>query len=92
MFRSITIVVFSQVEKIYGIVQATAQGTGRAMLQLTTTVNVEYDWLMKSTHNDIQFYALWAENVTFTGRNMSVLDIQPCIQLVLCDAFSVRLY
>ena len=66
---------------MYGTVRVTAQGVGRSMMQLTTTVNVEYPWLVKPTDSQIQFFDLRAENIRFTGRNSSVMEMNPCIRL-----------
>ena len=48
------------------------------MLQLSTTVNVEYPWLLKQTHDDIWFYALEAKNMTFKGGNYAVFEMTVC--------------
>ena len=58
----------------------TAQGVGRSMMQLTTTVHVEYPWLLKPTQDEIQFFELTADNIRFTGRNFSVMEMTPCIR------------
>lgn len=71
---------YADKKKVYGTVRVTAQGVGRSMMQLTTTVNVEYPWLVKATDSKIQFYDLRAENIRFTGRNSSVMEMNPCIR------------
>ena len=64
----------------YGTIGVTAQGVGRTMMQLTTTVHVEYPWLLKKTVDEIQFFELYAENTRFSGRNDSVMEMTPCIR------------
>jgi len=64
----------------YGTIGVTAQGVGRTMMQLTTTVHVEYPWLLKKTVDEIQFFELYAENTRYTGRNQSVMEMYPCIR------------
>ena len=48
------------------------------MMQLTTTVHVEYPWLLKPTVDEIQFFELYPERVRAWGRNFSVIEIAAC--------------
>ena len=67
-----------QLERAYGgVVKVTANGTGKAMLQLSASVNVQYPWLMKQTDNGIIFYNIWMQNIKFSGR---VFDLELCLQ------------
>ncbi|WAR12173.1 CPMD8-like protein [Mya arenaria] len=56
----------------YGTIGVSAQGVGRTMMQLTTTVHVEYPWLLKKTQDEIQFFELTAENTrwVYTDKSM----------------------
>lgn len=74
--------VLKQVDQdyIFGSIRVTAQGVGRSMMQLTTTVNVEYGFLLKETQNQIQFFELTSDYTRFTGRNESVLMMTPCVR------------
>ena len=71
---------FSQLEPVYGTTNSTAQGIGRVMMQLTTTVNVEYPWQLRETQDSIQFFELNAEDITFTGKNFSVMGMKVCVR------------
>lgn len=69
----------------YGTIGVQAQGVGRSMMQLTTTVHVEYPWLLKKTVDEIQFFELTAENTRFTGRNDSIMEMTPCVRWVYTE-------
>ncbi|XP_046585013.1 LOW QUALITY PROTEIN: murinoglobulin-1-like [Haliotis rubra] len=64
---------------VYGAMKILAQGTGRALMQLTTTVNVEYPWLLKPTQDEQKFFDLMIDYYTFTGRNGSIFEMSPCV-------------
>ncbi|XP_055892053.1 C3 and PZP-like alpha-2-macroglobulin domain-containing protein 8 isoform X3 [Biomphalaria glabrata] len=74
-------------DKVWGFIVPNAQGTGRALLQLTTTVNVEYMWLQKKPmrpNNDpneepIKFFDLIVEDLRFSGRNDSIMEMTNCV-------------
>ncbi|XP_060595854.1 CD109 antigen-like [Ruditapes philippinarum] len=70
---------------VYGSIRVTAQGVGRSMMQLTTTVNVEYRFLLKETQDQTQFFELTSDYIRFTGRNSSVMVMNPCIRWVYLD-------
>lgn len=65
---------------VYGSIRVNAQGVGRSMMQLTTTVNVEYRFLLKETQEQIQFFELTSDYIRFTGRNSSVMVMNPCVR------------
>ncbi|KAL4235441.1 endopeptidase inhibitor [Mactra antiquata] len=69
----------------FGSIRVTAQGVGRSMMQLTTTVNVEYGFLLKETQDQIQFFELTSDYTRFTGRNESVLLMTPCVRWVYLE-------
>ena len=52
-----------QPKRVYGSLGLNTTGSGKAMIQLSTTVNVEYPWLLKQTQDDVQFYALEVANM-----------------------------
>ncbi|XP_071092281.1 CD109 antigen-like [Haliotis cracherodii] len=64
---------------VYGAMKILAQGTGRALMQLTTTVNVEYPILLKPTQDGIKFFDLMIDYINFSGRNASIMEMSPCV-------------
>ncbi|KAL8613871.1 hypothetical protein ACOMHN_032861 [Nucella lapillus] len=75
---------------VWGAIRSKAQGIGRALLQLTTTVNVEYPFLLKPTQKvdmgnravdveRIRFFDLLIDDLQWHGRNFSVLEMWPCV-------------
>ncbi|RUS72984.1 hypothetical protein EGW08_019249, partial [Elysia chlorotica] len=75
--------------KVFGFVSPNSQGTGRALLQLTTTVNVEFQWLLKTPQKDIEgdgevikFFDLIVDNLWFGGRNDSIMEMTSCVSWV----------
>ncbi|XP_048253504.1 CD109 antigen-like [Haliotis rufescens] len=64
---------------VYGAMKILAQGTGRALMQLTTTGNVEYPLLLKPTQDGIRFFDLIIDSIYFSGRNFSVMHMSPCV-------------
>ncbi|XP_069113947.1 CD109 antigen-like [Argopecten irradians] len=68
--------------KVYGQVRVTAKGTGRALIQLTTTVNVEYAWQIKNTVDSKRFYLLDLDYLQFSGRNFSTMEMMPCVSWI----------
>ncbi|KAL3859107.1 hypothetical protein ACJMK2_009340 [Sinanodonta woodiana] len=75
----------AQQDRVYGTVRVIAQGTGRAMMQLTTTVHVEYDNLIKKIVNDTEYFEITNDNIYFTGRNFSVMEMTPCVRWLYTD-------
>ncbi|CAG5127243.1 unnamed protein product [Candidula unifasciata] len=73
-------------EGVYGYIIPTAQGVGRAMLQLTVTSNVEYKHLMKTQQrydnlpesDPIPFFDLTVEPL-WGGRNDSIMRMHACV-------------
>lgn len=76
-------------KQVWGMVKMLAQGTGRAMIQMTTTVNVEYSFLIKlpqkvdmtdpSTEaGRMKFFDLMVDKMLWHGRNFSIMEMQPC--------------
>ncbi|XP_059162064.1 alpha-2-macroglobulin-like [Physella acuta] len=78
--------IFLPMDGVYGFVIPTAQGVGRAMLQLTVTANVEYEELMKTQqHYDnkpdedlIQFFDVQIQT-SWSGRNDSIMLFTSCV-------------
>eukprot|EP00106_Octopus_bimaculoides_P012375 XP_014779817.1 PREDICTED: CD109 antigen-like [Octopus bimaculoides] len=63
---------------VYSYVRAQILGTGRAMFQLTSTVNVEYKHQLKqSSESDI--FEIKIAQLKFTGRNDSIMDMRICV-------------
>ncbi|BFZ13295.1 hypothetical protein BsWGS_16334 [Bradybaena similaris] len=77
-------------DKTWGYLKPSAKGTGRALLQLTTRVNVEYPWLIKQPQPDyndpdktiIKFFDLYVDTLTFRGRNDSIMEMTTCVSWV----------
>ncbi|KAK3086825.1 hypothetical protein FSP39_024074 [Pinctada imbricata] len=67
------------IPKVFGQVRPSAQGTGRAMIQLTTTVNVEYPFQIRNPVDTQLFYLLDNPDINFYGRNFSVIQMTPCV-------------
>ncbi|CAH1779511.1 unnamed protein product [Owenia fusiformis] len=65
-------------DKIYGSVKAVAQGTGMALMQLETHVNVEYDNLLKQAELDAPAFDIIIDDLKFSGRNFSIMEMRPC--------------
>lgn len=83
------------IPKAFGAIRSDIQGTGRALLQLTSTANVEYQHLLKPTqqvnmddHSDpakvahIQFFDLRVDDMQWHGRNFSVMEMRPCVSWI----------
>ncbi|XP_076470049.1 CD109 antigen-like [Babylonia areolata] len=81
---------------VWGAIRSKAQGIGRALLQLTTTVNVEYPFQLKPTQKvnmddgdesaqRIQFFDLHIDNLKWHGRNFSVMEMWPCVSWLYTD-------
>ncbi|KAK7498039.1 hypothetical protein BaRGS_00010627 [Batillaria attramentaria] len=79
---------------VWGMVKVTAQGTGRALMQLTTTVNVEYPHLLKTPQltdmddrdsDPIQFFDLMIDKLQWHGRNFSVMEMWPCARWIYTE-------
>lgn len=73
---------FAEIDKVYGQVRVTAQGTGRALIQLTTTMNVEYAWQIKNPVDSQKFYDMVVDNSRFVGRNFSQMHMTICVSWV----------
>ncbi|KAL8603129.1 hypothetical protein ACOMHN_059301 [Nucella lapillus] len=76
---------------VWGSVKVLAQGTGRALMQLTTSVNVEYNHLVKPTQltdmtdrdsDPIQYFDLMVDYIGWHGRNFSIMEMKPCARWV----------
>ncbi|GAB1599163.1 C3 and PZP-like alpha-2-macroglobulin domain-containing protein 8 [Argonauta hians] len=63
---------------VYSYVRAQVLGTGRAMFQVTTTVNVEYKKQLKQSTKD-NIYDIKIDTLRFTGRNDSILEMNICV-------------
>ncbi|KAK7114537.1 CD109 antigen-like [Littorina saxatilis] len=79
---------------VWGMVKVLAQGTGRALMQLTTTVNVEYPHLLKQTEREdmndrdsdpIQFFDLMIDRIQWHGRNFSIMEMYPCARWIYTE-------
>ncbi|KAK7114535.1 CD109 antigen-like [Littorina saxatilis] len=81
---------------VWGAIRSKAQGIGRALLQLTTTVNVEYEFLLKPTQqvdmtdrseeaDHIRFFDLIIEDIQWHGRNFSIMEMRPCVTWLYTD-------
>ncbi|XP_048773201.1 CD109 antigen-like [Ostrea edulis] len=68
--------------KVFGQVRVAVKGTGRTLIQLTTTVNVEYVWQVRNPVDSIQFFLLDNYNIEFSGRNFSTIRMTPCVSWV----------
>ncbi|CAL1532738.1 unnamed protein product [Lymnaea stagnalis] len=74
-------------DRVWGFIVPNSQGTGRALLQLTTTVNVEYMWLQKQPMREgnnfgsdpIKFFDLIVDELRFSGRNDSIMEMTNCV-------------
>ncbi|XP_076469788.1 CD109 antigen-like [Babylonia areolata] len=84
----------SSIPTVWGMVKVLAQGTGRALMQLTTTVNVEYKHLMKPTQlsdfsdrdsDRIQFFDLMIDDLQWHGRNFSIMEMKPCVRWIYTE-------
>lgn len=64
------------VPNVWGFVRVEAKGTGLATLSLDTTVNVEYSKYLRQPYDN--FFNLTLKEIYFTGRNYSVMRMQPC--------------
>ncbi|XP_052062550.1 CD109 antigen-like [Mytilus californianus] len=73
----------ASIPNVYGQASVTALGIGRAMLQLTTTVNVEWEEKVRETVDFQTFYDLYLDDEPkFSGRNNSILTLHPCVSWV----------
>ncbi|ESO98375.1 hypothetical protein LOTGIDRAFT_231429 [Lottia gigantea] len=73
---------------VWGAVKILTQGTGRALMQLTTTVNVEHKQFLKQPQREdpedpdspvIAFFDLIIDYVRYSGRNSSIMEMRPCV-------------
>ncbi|ELT87097.1 hypothetical protein CAPTEDRAFT_227765 [Capitella teleta] len=71
--------IFIEIPKVFGQVKARAEGTGMALLQLHTEVNVEYPWQQAPLANG-SFYDVSLENLFFHGKNFSIMEITLCVR------------
>ena len=62
---------------MWGSVRGRAQGTGMAIMQLTTNVNVEYDNLIEPVAEG-KFFDVELLQTNYTGRNFSIMELTPC--------------
>lgn len=66
-----------EVYPVWGSVRGRAQGTGLALMQLATQVNVEYSHQILPAAEEHYFDVELAE-YTFSGRNFSIFNVKPC--------------
>ena len=81
---------------MWGSVRGRAQGTGMAIMQLTTNVNVEYDNLIEPVAEG-KFFDVELLQTNYTGRNFSIMELTPCarylhvhVTYALCNKQTVR--
>ncbi|XP_013420589.1 CD109 antigen isoform X3 [Lingula anatina] len=65
-----------EIPEVWGSVRVQAQGTGFALVQLDTQVNVEQDFLLRKP--PVNSFDLWIKNLTLTGRNFSMMVMEAC--------------
>lgn len=75
---------FSVHPNVWGYIRAQVFGTGRAMLQLTTTVNVEYPHQLKVSGAPKSFN-LDVDSLRFSGRNDSIMEMRLCTSWINTD-------
>ncbi|KAK7498085.1 hypothetical protein BaRGS_00010673, partial [Batillaria attramentaria] len=84
------------IPSVWGAIRSTVQGVGRALLQLTSTKNVEYDFLIKKPQKvdmtdtsdeaeTIKFFDLMIDDLKWHGRNFSVMEMWPCVSWLYTD-------
>lgn len=66
-----------QVPKVWGSIRARAQGTGVALIQLETQMNVEFDKLISPKPNG-SFFGIQLENMRLYGKNFSIFEADVC--------------
>ncbi|XP_005101040.1 CD109 antigen [Aplysia californica] len=84
--------VYLPMNQVWGYTIPSAQGAGRAMLQLTTTVNVEYDRFLKTQmhyNNSIDmplmdFFEI-EDTLRFRGRNASIMEMTNCVSWLFTE-------
>lgn len=79
---------FSVNPNVWGYIRSQVDGTGRAMLQLTTDVNVEYKHQLKKSGADGAF-TLEVDYMKFSGRNDSIMDLRVCTSWTYTQRFIV---
>ncbi|PVD21251.1 hypothetical protein C0Q70_19422 [Pomacea canaliculata] len=79
---------------VWGMVKVLAQGTGRALMQVTTTFNVEYPHRIKlpqrvnmddPNSETAVFFDLMIQRLDWHGRNFSIMEMTPCARWVFTD-------
>ena len=63
--------------KVYGQVKAEVAGTGMALLQLHTQMNVEYPHKQAPMPNGT-FFNVTLDKLYFSGKNFSIMDVTAC--------------
>ena len=61
---------------MYGSVRSYAQGTGMALMHMTSTVNVEYAHQIRNP--SVHAFNLWIDKLEFHGRNFSHMSMSVC--------------
>ncbi|ELT94901.1 hypothetical protein CAPTEDRAFT_205407 [Capitella teleta] len=62
---------------VWGSSRGRAQGTGMALMQMATSVNVEYENQILPAAEG-KYFDIHIEHFNFTGRNFSIIEITPC--------------
>ncbi len=70
-----------KVPKVYGQVKAWVKGTGMALMQLHTQMNVEYPRMIRPQPNGT-FFNVTLEKLFFSGRNFSIMEVTACTTYV----------
>ncbi|KAK6185943.1 hypothetical protein SNE40_008070 [Patella caerulea] len=83
--RNYTRLQSAYIPDVWGAMRILTQGTGRALMQLTTTVNVEYPWLLKPTQDEIKFFDLMVDELKYHGRNFSIMEMSICASWVYTE-------
>ncbi|KAK2155359.1 hypothetical protein LSH36_242g07003 [Paralvinella palmiformis] len=70
----------SSIPNVWGSIASAAEGSGYALLQMKTQVNVEYPQLMRQPQ--IRAFDLDIDYLRFSGRNASLFEMNICITWV----------
>ena len=65
-----------QIPDVWGSVRATVEGTGYALMQLTTKINVEHDYQLRQPVQ--QAFDLEVDALRWSGRNASRMEMVIC--------------
>ena len=69
--------IIAQIPKVYGQVKAKVMGTGMALLQLHTQMNVEYQHMIMPKPNGT-FFNVTFDKLFFSGKNFSIFEVTAC--------------